>query len=94
MLSERFYDVRKRVINFCLEHIQPAREVYKAEQEELLKTVSHPVYCPEPPVLDILREKAKQAGLYNFFLPEVCGLSVLEYAPIAGGFQRPSFSLF
>merc|ERR1719411_1731378 len=29
-----------------------------------------------------LRQKAKARGLYNFFLPEVGKLSVLEYAPI------------
>lgn len=30
-----------------------------------------------------LQDRAKEQGLWNFFLPEVSGLSVLEYAPIA-----------
>ena len=30
-----------------------------------------------------LRAKAKERGLWNFFLPEVSGLTVMEYAPIA-----------
>jgi alkylation response protein AidB-like acyl-CoA dehydrogenase len=39
--------------------------------------------APQPPILDELRTKAKEAGLYNFFLPEVGRIGVLEYAPIA-----------
>merc|ERR1712166_838778 len=83
LLSPRFHDVRARVLRFCREQIEPAGPIYDQQRQELLKTVSHPVYCPEPPVIDVLRGKAKQAGLYNFFLPEVSGLSVLEYSPIA-----------
>ena len=30
-----------------------------------------------------LRTKARARGLWNFFLPEVSGLTVMEYAPIA-----------
>merc|ERR1712157_493157 len=36
-----------------------------------------------PPIMMEMRQKAKARGLYNFFLPEVGKLSVLEYAPIA-----------
>jgi len=44
----------------------------------------HPVWAEsQPPILYDLRQKAKARGLYNFFLPEVGKLSVLEYAPIA-----------
>merc|ERR1712232_657962 len=43
----------------------------------------HPVWAEsQPPILYELRQKAKKRGLYNFFLPEVGKLSVLEYAPI------------
>merc|ERR1740130_340623 len=35
-----------------------------------------------PPMHWVLAEKAKKRGVYNFFLPEVCGLTVLEYSPI------------
>lgn len=45
--------------------------------------MDHPVHCPEPPVVNALRDEAKKAGLYTFFLAEICGLSVLEYSPIA-----------
>merc|ERR1711972_1165567 len=43
----------------------------------------HEVWAAEPAILYELRQKAKTRGLYNFFLPEVGKLSVLEYAPIA-----------
>lgn len=42
----------------------------------------HPVYIGMPPLHYQLQTIAKQRGLYNFFLQEVCGLTVLEYAPI------------
>lgn len=34
-------------------------------------------------MLNDLRAEAQKRGLWNFFLPEVSGLTVLEYAPIA-----------
>jgi alkylation response protein AidB-like acyl-CoA dehydrogenase len=37
---------------------------------------------------------AKEKGLWNFFLPEVSGLSVLEYAPIAEILGRYGASLY
>eukprot|EP00656_Telonema_subtile_P054842 TRINITY_DN828_c0_g2_i1.p1 TRINITY_DN828_c0_g2~~TRINITY_DN828_c0_g2_i1.p1 ORF type:complete len:457 (-),score=153.60 TRINITY_DN828_c0_g2_i1:92-1462(-) len=83
LLSPRFFELRSKILKFCQEQIDPAREVYQAQKDELLKTVSHAVFCPEPPIVDVLRSKAKEAGLYNFFLPEVSGLTVLEYSPIA-----------
>merc|ERR1719238_2060015 len=43
----------------------------------------HAVWAASPPITMELRQKAKARGLYNFFLPEVGKLSVLEYAPIA-----------
>eukprot|EP00927_Polykrikos_kofoidii_P050104 TRINITY_DN44040_c0_g1_i1.p1 TRINITY_DN44040_c0_g1~~TRINITY_DN44040_c0_g1_i1.p1 ORF type:complete len:493 (+),score=87.48 TRINITY_DN44040_c0_g1_i1:214-1479(+) len=42
----------------------------------------HEVWAPQPAILKDLQQKARSRGLYNFFLPEVGKLSVLEYAPI------------
>lgn len=75
--------VRSAVIEFITEDIIPAQPIYKQQIEELLKTVDHPTKCPQPPILRELREKAKARNLYNFFLPEVGRISVLEYSPIA-----------
>merc|ERR1711998_108576 len=55
-----------------------------------------PVWAASPPITMELRQKAKARGLYNFFLPEVGKLSVLEYAPIAeifGAFGLANISM-
>ena len=36
-----------------------------------------------PPVMEEMKLKAKEAGLWNLFLPGVSGLSQLAYAPMA-----------
>eukprot|EP00041_Stephanoeca_diplocostata_P012894 m.217606 g.217606 ORF g.217606 m.217606 type:complete len:458 (-) comp19132_c0_seq3:323-1696(-) len=82
-LSPRFYEVREKVIKFIQEDIIPAQAIYKQQQAQLLKTVDHPTKCPEPPIVNELRAVAKSRGLFNFFLPEVGRISVLEYSPIA-----------
>jgi acyl-CoA dehydrogenase len=74
--------VRSKVIKFVLEVIRPAGAEYKKQRAELVAKFGS-LEAPQPPILDELREKAKAAGLYNFFLPEVGQIGVLEYAPIA-----------
>mmetsp|Transcript_16871 Transcript_16871/g.32935 ORF Transcript_16871/g.32935 Transcript_16871/m.32935 type:complete len:442 (+) Transcript_16871:30-1355(+) len=81
-LSPRFFEARKAVINFINEDVTPVLPEYQRQHQELCKTVEHPVYAPMPQLHWTLMEKAKSRGLFNFFLPEVCGLSVLEYSPI------------
>lgn len=82
-LTPRFFEIRNRVLAFVNGVVNPSLHIYKRQREELLKTVDHPTKCPEPPVLHELRAKAKEHGVMNLFLPEVCKLSVLEYSPIA-----------
>ena len=86
-LSPRFYEVRKQVLAFILQVIVPSRKVYATQQKQLRAAAAargeHPLRAPQPAVLAELREEAKRRGLYNFFLPEVSGLTVFEYAPIA-----------
>lgn len=82
-LSPRFFEVRAKVIDFILNEIIPATPAYEKEMQEVLKTVDHPTKAPRPPITKVLRQKAKEEGLYNFFLPEVSQISVLEYSPIA-----------
>mmetsp|Transcript_35075 Transcript_35075/g.56148 ORF Transcript_35075/g.56148 Transcript_35075/m.56148 type:complete len:432 (-) Transcript_35075:408-1703(-) len=65
------------------EVIIPNTEKFHAQKKELISQYKEPLDAPAPPILNELREAAKKKGVYNFFLPEVCGLSVLEYSPIA-----------
>ena len=36
-----------------------------------------------PPIMEEMKTKAKEAGLWNLFLPGISGLSQLAYAPMA-----------
>lgn len=96
-LSPNFYEVRKRIIDFIKEDIIPLAPVYgkqmraeiqKVKESRQPKPGEDPMYAREavwaarPPIEMEMRAKAKARGLYNFFLPEVGKLSVLEYAPI------------
>merc|ERR1711865_525657 len=88
-LTERFFEVRSRVIDFITEVCNPATAKYieqaKANKAAALK--EHGAYwgrliSKEPAILNELRREAEKRGLSNFFLPEVSGLSVMEYSPI------------
>lgn len=96
-LSKNFFEVRKRIISFIKEDIIPGMPICAVQYREEVKKVkdrkpasphedptytNHAVWAASPPIFDELRQKAKARGLYNFFLPEVGKLSVLEYAPI------------
>lgn len=82
-LSPRFFEVRKQVIDFVVSVILPNQATYKEQRAKLEELADHPLKAPQPEILDELRAEAKARNLWNFFLPEVSGLSVLEYAPIA-----------
>eukprot|EP01059_Diplonema_ambulator_P036118 TRINITY_DN887_c0_g2_i1.p1 TRINITY_DN887_c0_g2~~TRINITY_DN887_c0_g2_i1.p1 ORF type:complete len:481 (+),score=184.89 TRINITY_DN887_c0_g2_i1:48-1445(+) len=82
-LSPRFFEMREKIIEFIREDVIPQMETYKQQNAQLQREAAHPTLAPEPPVLKVVREKARQRGLMNFFLPEVCKLTVLEYSPIA-----------
>ena len=45
-----------------------------------------------PPIIEKLKIKARQVGLWNLFLPGVSGLSQLEYAPMAEEMGRCPFA--
>ena len=84
LLTPRFYEVRKQVIRFCLEDVKPFEKLYKEQHAEMVKANGGDyLSTPQPPAFFEIQERAKKAGLWNFFLPEVSNISVLEYAPIA-----------
>ncbi|AEV88547.1 acyl-CoA dehydrogenase [Actinoplanes sp. SE50] len=68
-------DYRKRLLAFMDEHVYPAEAGYHAGGDGW-----------EPPAaLKVLQAKAKEAGLWNLFLPgeHGAGLTNLQYAPLA-----------
>jgi acyl-CoA dehydrogenase len=70
----------ERLRAFMDDHVVPAEPVY-AEQRAKLRAQGeeHTV----PPVVEELKAEARRRGLWNLFLPDVSGLSVLDYAPLA-----------
>jgi acyl-CoA dehydrogenase len=61
------------------QHIFPAEEAY----EEYMRTTDN--FWTTPPITQVLKEKAKEQGLWNLFLPAhdmEGGLTNLEYAPL------------
>jgi acyl-CoA dehydrogenase len=61
-------------------HIYPAEKTYEQQREELVASGQPHVV---PPVLEDLKSEAKNRGLWNLFLPDVSGLTNLEYAHLA-----------
>ncbi len=62
------------------EHIYPNERLYEHQLNEQPSR-----WSAVPPIMEELKEKAKQAGLWNLFLPESeygAGLTNVEYAPL------------
>jgi acyl-CoA dehydrogenase len=82
--STKSQDLAARLQRFMDEHIYPNEEAYAHQ----LKTAENR-FAPLP-LMDELKLKAKEAGLWNLFIPEehakYCdhgGLSFFDYAPLA-----------
>ncbi|GAB3708896.1 acyl-CoA dehydrogenase family protein [Nocardiopsis oceani] len=73
-------ELRERLLTFMDEHVYPAEPVFAAQLEEREDPWAI------PPVVDELKAKARERGLWNLFLaghPEHGGLPNLQYAPLA-----------
>ena len=87
--TQKVLDLMDRLNTFMHEHIYPNEEAYR----EHFKTTDN--QWKSPPLMDELKEKAKNAGLWNLFLPESehgAGLTNLEYAPLAEIMGRVFFA--
>jgi len=78
--SPKVAELSSRVVEFMNAHVYPNESAYAAylDQGESRWVI--------PPIMEELKEKAREAGLWNLFLPESedgAGLSNLEYAPLA-----------
>lgn len=74
--SEKTIDLQKQISNFMELEIYPAEKDYEAE-------ISSGDRWKPLQIIETLKSKARDKGLWNLFLPEVSGLSNLEYAPLA-----------
>ncbi len=78
--SPKVTELSSRIVEFMKAHVYPNESAY---YEYLDQGESRWVI---PPLMDELKEKAREAGLWNLFLPESehgAGLTNLEYAPLA-----------
>ncbi|HWE90102.1 MAG TPA: acyl-CoA dehydrogenase family protein, partial [Pseudonocardiaceae bacterium] len=75
-LSAKAEETCARMWDFMRESVFPAEPVYarwrRANDDHAL-----------PPVVEELKQEARERGLWNLFLPDVSGLSNLEYASVA-----------
>ncbi|HEY8559176.1 MAG TPA: acyl-CoA dehydrogenase family protein [Pyrinomonadaceae bacterium] len=74
--SEKTRELQKRLQAFMDENVYPNERAYHEEVN------SGDRWQPSRLIED-LKRKAKGEGLWNLFLPEVSGLTNLEYAPLA-----------
>ncbi|MDD9853027.1 MAG: acyl-CoA dehydrogenase family protein [Deltaproteobacteria bacterium] len=78
-----------RLCKFMDEHIYPIENDYWAEHAAL------PDRWQTPPRMEGLKEKAREAGLWNLFLPHSergAGFTNLQYAPLAEQMGRVGFA--
>ena len=79
-LSPAAQDYAKRLEDFMDSHVYPAEQVYEEQRRELFAGGQpHTV----PAVVEDLKVEAKSRGLWNLFLPDVSGLSNVDYAHLA-----------
>ncbi|MEW6372901.1 MAG: acyl-CoA dehydrogenase family protein [Pseudomonadota bacterium] len=80
--SERALELQRRVKHFIDTEIIPREAAYKEEVDAARKAGNAFIV---PQTMERLKAKAKEAGLWNLFLPESelgAGLTNLEYAPL------------
>lgn len=77
-MSAKASDYLRRLSDFMTEHVVEAEAEYDKYRHE-----AGPDDHTVPPVVEQLKIKAKERGLWNLFLPAESGLSNLDYAPLA-----------
>ena len=76
--SPRGQDVVDRMWDFMHEHVLPAEPAY----HDYRRSRGHDDHSL-PPVVEQLKTEARRRGLWNLFLPDLSGLTNLEYAGVA-----------
>lgn len=76
--SPRALELAARLQDFLTTRVLPAEQEY-----DNFRAAAAPDDHTVPPVVERLKREARGLGLWNLFLPEVSGLSNVEYAPLA-----------
>jgi acyl-CoA dehydrogenase len=78
--SKRCSEYKERLTAFMDEHVYPAEAIYETQ----LRESGDPHHQPQ--IMEELKIRAREAGLWNMFLPDAehgAGLSNSDYAPLA-----------
>ncbi|OCA82532.1 acyl-CoA dehydrogenase family protein [Bacillus sp. FJAT-27986] len=78
--SSKVIDLERQLSDFMNEYVYPNEGLYEVQLNE-----QESRWSQVPPIMEDLKSKAKNAGLWNLFLPESeygAGLTNLEYAPL------------
>ena len=81
--SERCTELIQRLSAFMDEHVYPAEATY---EQQLRESGGAGGIHIQPPIMEKLKTRAREAGLWNMFLPDAeqgAGLSNSDYAPLA-----------
>jgi acyl-CoA dehydrogenase len=87
-LDQRTLELRERLEAFFAEHIEPNEHVF----EEQVAAMENP--WDTPPIVEDLKQLAREAGLWNLFLPDPehgAGLTNMQYAPLCEVMGRNPF---
>ena len=77
--SKRTKEYLEQLTDFMRKHVYPSEPVFQAQ------LAGQPTRWQVPPIMEDLKAKARERGLWNLFLPESergAGLSNLDYAPL------------
>jgi acyl-CoA dehydrogenase len=86
-MSERAQVLQKQLMQFMDDYVYPNERLFAQQVREHGFEV--------PPIIETLKQKAREQGLWNLFLPESeygAGLTNTEYAPLAEIMGRSYFS--
>ncbi len=87
--SDRCQNALRELRRFMDAHVYPNEHAYSAQHASL------PSRWQTPPLMEELKARAKEAGLWNLFLPESAlgaGFSNLDYAPLCEEMGRVGFA--
>ncbi|TNY36915.1 acyl-CoA dehydrogenase family protein [Thermomonospora catenispora] len=79
-LSPKAQEYSEKLQEFMTEHVYPAEPVYAAQRAEFI-AAGNPNGTPA--IIEELKAEARERGLWNLFLPDVSGLSNIDYATLA-----------